>query len=247
MNNSKTISCVHCGKIYKKKINLDRHIIYCEILVKSKNVLSTEDENENENEEIPKMPTQREMFQILLELVKRNNKLEKQVEDMQKIVCKTKNKNILEWLNTQTKPVIQFSELSHQIMVQEEDIELVFENTFYDMLDSIFARHIYHANYYNRPLFAYSEKINILYVYENNEWIIITKELFVKFLNKIFLKITSVFGEIKKKREIEIKKNEHLSNKYNKIFLKIVSVDLMQESNLSKIRQLIFQNIKKDI
>ena len=29
--------CVHCGKSYKKKTNLDKHIIVCELLHNSKN------------------------------------------------------------------------------------------------------------------------------------------------------------------------------------------------------------------
>ena len=50
--------CVHCGKSYKKKTNLEKHVILCELLNNSKKSLVIEDDE---------IPSQRKIYQILLE------------------------------------------------------------------------------------------------------------------------------------------------------------------------------------
>ena len=93
-------SCIHCGKGYKNKSNLDKHYLICDLIYsrKKQNTRILDEE-----EEI--LPSQKQMFQIILELSQKYNKLEEKVEELNKWVIKKKKKiNILEWLNDNNIP-----------------------------------------------------------------------------------------------------------------------------------------------
>ena len=73
--------CVHCGKSYVKRSSLDKHIIICDLLQKSKKYKNAEEDEEP-------LPSQRKMFQMLIELGQKYNNLEEKVEEMSKWIVK---------------------------------------------------------------------------------------------------------------------------------------------------------------
>ena len=129
--------CLHCGKGYKTRTNLEKHINLCELVNKGKKSgIRVEEDDE--------IPSQRKMFQMLLELGQKYNKLEEKVEELNKWVVKKKKKiNILEWLNDNNTPNVLFDSIIDKIVVNEEDIKNLFENPFNDILNDIFSRTIY--------------------------------------------------------------------------------------------------------
>lgn len=237
--------CVHCGKSYKKKSNLDKHIIICELLKNSKNKTIIE-----ENDEIP---SQKKLYQILLELGNKFNKLEEKVDEINKWVIKKKKKiNVIEWLNKNMTPEIKFDNLIEKIIMNEEDVNYLFNNSFADTLNHIFARNIYCLsedtnNCY--PIFAFVQKSNVFYIYENEEagWTEVTREKLVKFLNRVHMKLSRLFIDWKKTNSEKIYNDEKLSTLCDKTSVKIMSVDFRQESVLSKIKSNMYSNMKTDM
>jgi uncharacterized protein YeeX (DUF496 family) len=241
------ICCMYCGKHYIKKTSLDKHIILCELLNHAKRKVRMI----NEEEEEEPLPSPRKMYNMLIELGTKYNKLEEKMADLQKWVVKKKRKiNILDWLNDNIRPSISFDKLVNSIEIDENDIAYIFENTFNDTLHKIIARNL-NETLNENPIFAFDQKVNVFYIYSslNGEttWNLLTKEKMIWFLNNIFIKIVKTFTEWKKKKDDEIKKNESLSLKCDKTFIKMMSSDFSQESILSKIKSMLFQQIKKDI
>lgn len=76
--------CKYCGKSYLKKINLDKHIILCELLNNSTTKTTVDD-----NEEVP---SQRKMYEMLLEIGKKLNGLDEKVDELNKWVIKKRRK-----------------------------------------------------------------------------------------------------------------------------------------------------------
>ena len=110
--------CIHCGKSYKKRTNLDKHVILCELLNKSKKTFSLEIEEDQD------IPSQRKMFEILLELGNKFNRIEEKVDELNKWVVKKKKKiNVIEWLNTNIKPEIKFENLIEKIIITDDDVK----------------------------------------------------------------------------------------------------------------------------
>ena len=238
--------CVHCGKSYKKKINLEKHIILCELLNKSKKLLVIEDDDDDDDD----IPSNKKIFNILLELGSKFNKLEEKVDELNKWVVKKKKKiNVIEWLNTNITPEIKFDNLIEKIIIEDNDIKYLFENTFADTLNGVFSRNIYNLHDSKYPIFAFVQKPNIFYIYENEEagWIELNRESLIKFLNKVYMKIFRVFRQHKKDNTDKICEDENFSLLCDKTSVKIMNVDFNQESILGKIRANMYLRMKTDM
>jgi len=234
--------CVHCGKSYKKKSNLDKHVNLCELLNKTKKSFIIEDDEE--------IPSQRKIYEILLELGIKFNRLEEKVDELNKWVVKKKKKiNIIEWLNTNTTPEIKFDKLIEKIVITEDDVKYLFENSFADTLNNIFSRNIYNLSESEYPIFAFVQKSNIFYIYENEEagWIESSRENLIKFLNKVHMKLFRLFSQYKKDNADKIRDDEKYSILCDKTTLKIMNTDFRQESILGKIRTNMYSRMKTDM
>lgn len=235
--------CIYCGKSYKKKINLEKHVILCELLNKSKKQLVVEEEDDN-------ILSNRKIYNILLELGSKFNKLEEKVDELNKWVVKKKKKiNVIEWLNTNITPEIRFDNLIEKIIIEDNDIKYLFEHSFVDMLNGVFSRNIYNLYDSNYPIFAFVQKPNIFYIYENEEagWIELNRESLIKFLDKVYMKIFRVYIQYKKDNADKIREDESFSLLCDKTSVKITNVDFKQESILGKIKTNMFSRMKTDM
>lgn len=237
--------CVNCGKSYVKRTNLDKHIVICELLHRSKKSSFPEDEEEA-------LPSQKKMFQMLVELGQRYNKLEEKVEELNKWVVKKKKKvNIIEWLNDNISPNIVFDSIIDKIIVVEDDIKSLLENSFNDVINEIFVRTIYNFSENENPLFAFVQKANVFYTYElvddKKIWVELSREKLVKFLNKVQMKILRIFYDYKQANAVDIRSSDSYSIRCDKAFVKIMSVEFKQESMLSKVRSMMFAKMKTDM
>lgn len=234
--------CVYCGKSYKKKSNLEKHTNLCELLNKSKKSLVIEDEEE--------IPSQRKIYQILLELGNKYNRLEEKVDELNKWVVKKKKKiNVIDWLNTNITPEIKFENLIEKIKIIDDDVKYLFENNFIDTLNHIFSRNIYNLSESEYPIFAFVQKTNIFYIYENEEsgWLELSKENLIKFLNKVHMKLFRVFRQHKIDNADKIQEEENFSLLCDKTSLKMMNIDFRQESILGKIRTNMYTRMKTDM
>lgn len=238
--------CIYCGKSYKKRINLEKHVILCELLNKSKKRVIDKD-NDDDNEDTP---SNNKIYNILLELGSKFNKLEEKVDELNKWVVKKKKKiNVIEWLNTNITPEIKFDNLIEKIIIEDNDIEYLFKNSFADTLNSIFSRSIYNLYESKYPVFAFVQKSNIFYIYENEEtgWVELNRESLIKFLNKVHMKICRVFSQHKKDNADKICQDDKFSLLCDKTSVKIMNVDFRQESILGKIRANMYSRMKTDM
>jgi len=234
--------CVYCGKSYKKRINLEKHVNLCELLNMSKKQLVVEEEDD--------IPSNRKIYNILLELGSKFNKLEEKVDELNKWVVRKKKKiNVIEWLNTNITPEIKFDNLIEKIIIEDNDITHLFENSFADTLNSIFSRNIYNLYDNKYPIFAFVQKSNIFYIYDNEEagWVELNREGLIKFLDKVYMKIFRVFIQHKKDNADKICKDEKFSLLCDKTSVKIMNVDFRQEPILGKIRANMYSRMKTDM
>jgi uncharacterized protein YeeX (DUF496 family) len=243
--------CVICGKTYKKRLTLDKHIVICELLHKS-NTSRNVDMDMDEEESIP---SPKKMFQMLIELGQKYNKLEEQLKEMNKWIVKKKKKiNVLDWLNEHVKPNITFDNLFENFTINNEneneynnDIKNIIDNSFYDVFNIMFYRIINNLGENEKPIFALAQKNNI-YIYDSDHiWVELSKEKIVKLIFKIHSKITKAFYEWQKTKNNEIKSNENFSIICDKTLIKLMNVELKGDTTLTRIKNIIFSKIKTDM
>jgi hypothetical protein len=232
--------CKFCGKSYKKRENLDKHIVLCDLLNKSKKV-SFEDDDDFV------IPNAKHMFQMLLELGKKYNSLEDKMMEMTKWVSKKKKKiNVIDWLNTNLEQKFVFDNLVSTIIVTSENAMAILDNSFYDVLLDIFSSTLFVME--NKPIFAFTQKVNTLYIYQNDGWIIASKEKLMWFFNKIHMKLIDVFYSWKKIKILEAGSNkDKFETACDKAIIKLMSIDFRVENIYSKTKNILFNGLKTDM
>jgi hypothetical protein len=246
------ICCIYCGKSYKKRTNLNKHIILCEILDNSRKKRIDDEET---------IPSQAMMYKILLEFGERFTRLEKKVEELSKqsIVqknLKQKKINVIQWLNSNIIPDICFDQIMEKIMITKEEAKYLFHHPFIDTLNHIFSKSIYknedHGNCENikYPIYAFVQKPRKLYIYESSEqrWIEMSKNTLIVFLNKIHLKLFRMLTMYKKEHEKEMDENEKDMMLYHKITVHMMDINFHTNKQIvGKIQNTIYTKIHQDI
>lgn len=261
MQNQPTCSyfgCSLCGKKYKTSINLNKHKILCDTITRAKKKNLTEDFVETEP-----IPSQKQMYKIILDLSLKCNYLEEKVENMQKWVDRRKKKlNVIEWLQKQHKnPEQTFETFLLNILILKEEIEILMHHSFTQVFTEIIQRIFYSYKEENTvsqqlpqqqvpqqqvliPIFASIDKPNIIYIYKNEKWIEARKEDLLKFFKQIHYQMVKAFLEDKKRKEEKINESDSLSDLYNKANIKLMSINWKEEETCNKFRTILYNKIK---
>ena len=234
--------CVHCGKNYKKRENLNKHMPTCEFLQKSKKSTLEEDDI---------LPSYKDLCKIVSQLVKSNNALKKEIQELKGTTAtyKKKNKiNLIEWLNKQKTPTLVFDEFVHTILITEEDILSIMERPFMEILNDIFSKYIYYNSPEINPLCGFTQKSNTLYMYDiDKTWKELPNEKLIQFLNRVHTKIIKAFCDWKTSNKKEIKESDNLKTKCDKTQIKLMNVIFSEKPTLTKVKIMIYQKIKTDV
>jgi uncharacterized protein YeeX (DUF496 family) len=251
--------CIWCGKDYKTKINLEKHVILCELIHKSnskKKSVSCDDISED-------LPSPKKMYQMLLELGYKYSKLEEKMEQVNKFVVKNKKKiNVIEWLNSNATPNLVFDKLIDIINVIDSDVEYLMNNSFLDTMNLVLSRFLYHLESGESiftPLFAFSQKVNIFYAFvqssdkdtsdkENNGvWMELPKDKLCLFLMRVQIKISKAFHEWKKPRANKIRDEDSFAVLCDKTLIKIMANEFKTEATFNKMRGIMYNKMKTDM
>lgn len=256
--------CINCGKNYKTRTNLDKHLVLCETLIRAK---THSKKSKKEDDEIEYLPTQKQMYKIILDLALKCNHLEEKLEQMQKWVVKQKKKiNIFEWLQEQEEPTQTWSQFISKIIILNEETELILHNPFINVLNEICDRIFQDLNQdlnqnlttsqdknkNSIPFVAFTEKQNTFYIYEKDEsenlkWRECSKKDLINLLNNIHFKMVKSFIDLKKKNEREINESDNICELFNKSNIKIMEINFKNDQIFNKAKSLIYNKIKIEL
>jgi hypothetical protein len=260
--NSKQCCCTWCGKGYKTRVNLDKHVILCELIHKSSKKHGS-NKNSDLNEIGDDLPSPKKMYQMLLELGYKYSKLEEKMEEVNKFIVKKKQKiNVVEWLNSNITPSLVFENLIDQIKINDSDIEFLFENNFLDMINGVLSRFVYNGESCV-PLFAFSQKANVFYAFvnlnnnnnnNNNNlcddkccgiWSELSKDQLMKFLMRIQMKVSKAFCEWKTR--CGRVNDDSFDIMCDKTLIKIMGNEFNQDATFNKMRGVMYNKMKTDM
>ena len=255
--------CIYCGKSYKTRMNLEKHLILCEITQQSKRSLShskDKDDDDYEDNLMHQNIFSKKLYQIVMQLAVKCNRLENKVADLSKYVTKKIQKiDVIDYLNNSTKstnaPTLLFDNITEIITVDQSDIEFLFHNSFIETVNLILSRSIYNGSgnlELTPPIVAFTQKANIIYIFSKNEeqtlsWSIITREKFIRFLNIIQFKISKALSEWRKKNTQLLNDNDGQSILYDKTFSKLMDPEFKIEKTYIKFYNNIYNKIRRTL
>jgi hypothetical protein len=163
--NEPKYKCKNCDKLYKVRNSLWYHEQKCVLKEKTETILE-----QNENISISK---------IVMELIKSNTDLQKQMMD----VCKNSNNintnnsynnnktfNLQFFLNEQCKDAMNLTEFVDSMQLEFSDLEDVGKLGYVEGISKIMIRKLNELDVYKRPIHCSDAKREIMYVKEDNVW-----------------------------------------------------------------------------
>ena len=250
--NQSCLCCIYCGKSYKSKKNIDKHLVLCETIFKCRNNRGTYPEDDE-----LELPSQKHMYKIILDLTEKYNKLEEKMEQMTKWIDKKKKKiNVMEWLNTNTHPAFTFDDFNDKIRVSNNETERMISNGFQDSIHEILSRNIFHytdSETRNFPIICFEQKTNYIYVYNKNAdsseplWMELEREKLVCLMNKIHKVLTKSLLDWKHTHTTNNTFSDQKADTYNKTLVKLMDVNFNQDSTFNKMKSIIYGITKIDL
>jgi len=162
-------NCPHCEKTYKTIGKLNNHIL----INHSDKVIS---------------PSQKEMWFIIKDLIKKNEQQEKRIQKLERVINKDiKNINILDWLNKNDKGIEIDIWLKTSVNVTLDDLYMIFNTDYYRGLSNILINNIIDNE--NNPFRCFSHKVKQLYIFEKGMWKKSKKVDIIKIFDRLSLNI----------------------------------------------------------
>ena len=166
-----------CGKEYNYHSGLWRHKKKCNYIETNSNV-ETNNDKSNKNEKIELLINEHVDFKnIIIELVKSNTELQKQMLD----VCKNSNStinshnnnktfNMQVFLNEQCKDAMNIMDFVNSMTLEFSDLEELGELGYVEGISRQMVRKLSEMDVYKRPIHCSDLKRETMYVRDDNVW-----------------------------------------------------------------------------
>jgi len=163
-------SC-ECGKKYKYSQGLSKHKKMCNKIDNKEAKDSKGVELKNESEELSDK-------KLIMELLKNNNELQKQIIEL----CKEKNTvinnttnntnnfNLHFFLNEQCKDALNIMEFINQLKLNTTDLDMVGRVGYSEGISKLFIRGLKELDVFKRPIHCSDLKRETLYVKDKDSW-----------------------------------------------------------------------------
>ena len=243
-----TFDC-ECGKSYKHRQSLHVHKKTCS-LNKSVLVETTNEVNDSlEKKELSSIMTVDNKIDanLLLDLIKQNTELQKQLMTTNRTINNTINNNqkfnINVFLNEQCKNAINFSDFIENIQLSHEDLENNAQLGFVNGISKIISDNLNQLTLYERPLHCTDKKRETLYIRDEDAW---NKEK-----EKVKKKIFEGIQEVSRKGMQELMEwkrsnadYENLDSDFSKMCL-VMQKEMLAGENRDKYYKKVFNNIQE--
>lgn len=233
--------CCFCSKKFTRKSYYDKHVLICEIINK------TSKQRKLEIEEYEETPNISKLYEIIIELSDKYNKLKNKVDKLSNFIYIKKNINIIQLLNNTYKSCEPFEKWIYNIKVERKHLEYIFNYDFVYASLQLFKEFFDNINKDNIPIRSYEQKDNVLYIYSiNNSWCEMTQIQFDKiidFISKQFLHEFVLWQNENK----HLMYDDNYAITYMKNVKKINGGNYTTEQLYNKIHKELYKNIKSNI
>ena len=223
--------CPYCSKVFGRISSLQSHSAFCAIQHQGKYAAK------NSMDELD-IPPIRDMYIVLQKLLLDNEKLRGKIEQLEKYANREKKKIcLIDWLNEHKQPRMDFSDWVKNIVVTRNDFDKILDSNIINLIMDIVDNNISET----MPVCSFDQKLKTIFIYTKEEWRIVEKTEFYRFIDSIIRKLTSQLNEW-------IQRNEIHSNKEEQFYMytkKIYAIDTEKVSDRVHLR--LYNRIKYNL
>lgn len=242
MKTNYPLKCENCDKIYNRESSYNKHKLLC--CGNSNTALSIINPIRKnltlaEVGECKSPPT---LIQTVEELIKSNNKLREEVENLKKWAQIQKKKIIIiDWLNKNYKPNEDYKEYMNKLVITRNDLEIIFQSNLVIGIQEILQNYINKIDDKECSIKCFDQKENKIFGYnEKGEWEIIIATNFDKIILTITKKIIDEFKKWQDENESKIYTEE-----FSVIYLENIKKVMGGNMSMEKTHKLIHKNLYK--
>jgi hypothetical protein len=177
-------------------------------------------------EEYADTPNVRVLYEIILEMNAKMNKMEAKMEEYEKWIQLKKRKiNIVDWLNEKYKdypPSSSYSGWVDSISLNRQHLEMVFE---YDYVGGVvlILQSLLPPLSESLPIKCFDKKENVLFIVGNdNKWELMSSVLFEKLMLILSKKLVKEFLNWQDENEEKIHRDDNFANTYAQNLKKVM-------------------------
>lgn len=174
MRNPSQYRCSRCHSNFTKK-EFDDHMEVCKVISLLRNDRSIDSYFSQMD-----IPSQKAQFRYIVQLTKKIEELEQKLTKIQKTIIPLCRRQVGEYLESLPAPEYTYSEWCQSIQISDEALEQVIKTDLKTGIKMVLENMIEDI-----PIRAFTQKTNILYLYDNDEWRTMTTPEFVKLIEKI--------------------------------------------------------------
>ena len=246
VKNTNIYKCEKCLKQYHSRNGLWSH---------NKKCIQKMYETDNENTIVNNTNEVKTLTNLVLEVVKQNQELTKQIVELSKNNhitnnnCTTNNKfNLQFFLNEQCKDALNITEFINSLQLSLSDLENIGKKGFVNGISNIFVNGLKELDIYKRPLHCSDIKREILYIKDEDKWEKENEENQTKLKNAII----QISKKNIKQIPIWIKQNPNYKDsrsKTNDEYLRLINNSMYGFSEEEEVTNLkyIIKNIAKEV
>ena len=234
-----------CGKLFKSEKRFNSHNAMCSLKMFSQN----KREREDEEAEISEIPSQLEMYKLIIAQQREIDSLKKMVQNMEKHGTSTAKKktDIISYLNMKYKPEQDIIDWLKKFDYNNDHYEILCNSSYLDSVIAAFQDNMTVKGGCILPIQGFTQKAGILFKYENKSWSAVTISDFKKIMEIIFPIILRRHKVWEKSAITDItneRQQDQMLDRLNRIFcLESYSVN----NRDSKLKTAIYNFIKKKL
>ena len=226
-----------CGKQYVRLRPFQSHRATCELLRLSK-------KSKQDLSHINDIPSQQDMWLALQTALVQIDTLKKKVETQDRWIKRQRKKiPVIDWLNTNCKPECTYTEWEKNIVLNQKDLQLIFDNDFVNGMYYIMQKRLDLANEKTLPIRAFEQKLNVLFVYTGKTWEMLDVDKMTSLIDRFHKKIHSLFVSWSDKKQQRMDYNL-IDEDYYKNITKVMGGGLTREVSTKKISFKIYNYLK---
>ena len=237
--------CDICVREFTSKIIFDKHVIYCKVLVDTKNI---------PNEPSEKKYTDVQQDKLIRWLILQNHHLQKQVNTLNnkfRTIDRKKQIKISVWLNGNIRPAVGWKEfVKQEFHVQESHFKMALEGSLADGIQACLEKNLLKHNNESTnsiiPLVGFRQKQNTLYVYEDNTWKIIERESFITSIQFLVFRIQQYYFQWRMANQSLLESSDEWKNRDMDYGRKMMGVDTSHHTSMGKLYGVTYDVIKRD-
>lgn len=239
---SKQHTCNGCGRSFVHTSNYTSHTLLCDQLCNTNKIKKMLTDEEGY------IPSQTEMFYLVRNLMNKCEMLECEVQKLRKYAEITKKQiDAVQWLNNNVSLTTSYSSWLADITISQKELQTIFNCKYIDGVYQVLESRLPLFNTQSHPIKCFSQKKNVFYVYEDDEWKYMTKDDFNKMVNILSSRVIKAFYIWKQENIERIENDDYMYDTYTSNMRIVLGENKTNEQIILSLKNKLYAYLKCDL